>query len=171
MMITNPPWPPVDRPSSPLPSFPLLVIEGWQPGRRGGGYTKGGQGQGAECTARGRGSAGYGDQYHVNSLAFRCPSLSNQYDRVARRFQSLEQLVDQAESSQSTPKTEFIFSTPRPITNKTQLLIMSSFFGGGSSAATAAGASDMLAKKEEMKQRIAQELAIANAQQLINVSS
>lgn len=28
----------------------------------------------------------------------------------------------------------------------------------------------MLAKKEEMKQRIAQELAIANAQQLINVS-
>lgn len=67
-------------------------------------------------------------------------------------------------------QSDFTFLTPRPSTNKTQLNVMSSFFGGGSSAATAAGASDMLAKKEEMKQRIAQELAIANAQQLINVS-
>lgn len=50
---------------------------------------------------------------------------------------------------------------------------MSSFFGGSASSlgASGAGVSEMLAKKEEMKQRISQELAIANAQQLINVSS
>ncbi|KAI9638873.1 putative mitochondrial import inner membrane translocase subunit tim13 [Dioszegia hungarica] len=43
---------------------------------------------------------------------------------------------------------------------------MSSFFGGG--AASSAGASsDMNARKEQMKQQIQQELAVANAQQLI----
>lgn len=42
---------------------------------------------------------------------------------------------------------------------------MSSFFGGN-----AASSSDMQAKKEEVKNRIAQELAVANAQTLINVS-
>src|SRR4051794_40575358 len=42
---------------------------------------------------------------------------------------------------------------------------MSSLFG--SSASTP---SDMQARKEQMKQQISQELAIANAQQLINVS-
>jgi hypothetical protein len=42
-----------------------------------------------------------------------------------------------------------------------------SFFSG--SSATSAP-SDMQARKEEMKQRISQELAVANAQTLINVS-
>ncbi|ODO08477.1 mitochondrial import inner membrane translocase subunit TIM13 [Cryptococcus wingfieldii CBS 7118] len=40
---------------------------------------------------------------------------------------------------------------------------MSSFFGSG-----AAGTADMANRKEQMKQSIQQELAIANAQQLIN---
>ncbi|ODN72902.1 mitochondrial import inner membrane translocase subunit TIM13, variant 2 [Cryptococcus amylolentus CBS 6039] len=40
---------------------------------------------------------------------------------------------------------------------------MSSFFGSG-----AAGTADMANRKEQMKQSIQQELAVANAQQLIN---
>lgn len=43
---------------------------------------------------------------------------------------------------------------------------MSSFFSSGNAQTN----SDMQTKKEEVKQRIAQELAIANAQTLINVS-
>lgn len=43
---------------------------------------------------------------------------------------------------------------------------MSSFFSSGN----AQTASDMQTKKEEVKQRITQELAVANAQTLINVS-
>jgi hypothetical protein len=42
---------------------------------------------------------------------------------------------------------------------------MSSFFSSGN----AQTASDMQTKKEEVKQRITQELAVANAQTLINV--
>ncbi|KAJ9102914.1 protein translocase subunit [Naganishia adeliensis] len=41
-----------------------------------------------------------------------------------------------------------------------------SFFGGASNVTSAP--SDMQARKEEMKQRISQELAVANAQTLIN---
>lgn len=44
-----------------------------------------------------------------------------------------------------------------------------SFFSGASNVTSAP--SDMQARKEEMKQRISQELAVANAQTLINVSS
>lgn len=44
-----------------------------------------------------------------------------------------------------------------------------SFFGGASNVTSAP--SDMQARKEEMKQRISQELAVANAQTLINVRS
>jgi hypothetical protein len=43
---------------------------------------------------------------------------------------------------------------------------MSSLFGSSASSSS----SDMQARKEQMKQQITQELAIANAQQLINVS-
>jgi hypothetical protein len=43
---------------------------------------------------------------------------------------------------------------------------MSSFFSSGNAASN----NEMQQKKEEVKQRIAQELAIANAQTLINVS-
>ncbi|KAJ9097147.1 hypothetical protein QFC21_004816 [Naganishia friedmannii] len=43
-----------------------------------------------------------------------------------------------------------------------------SFFGGASSQGTAAVPADMQARKEEMMDRIRQELAVANAQTLIN---
>ena len=43
-----------------------------------------------------------------------------------------------------------------------------SFFSGASNPTSSP--SDMQARKEEMKQRISQELAVANAQTLINVS-
>lgn len=57
-------------------------------------------------------------------------------------------------------------STPLLPKPTQQTPAMSSFFSSGN----AQTASDMQTKKEEVKQRITQELAVANAQTLINVS-
>jgi hypothetical protein len=60
-----------------------------------------------------------------------------------------------------------LLNTPTISILQNSFTTMSSLFG---SSSVSPSGSDMQARKEQMKQQISQELAIANAQQLINVS-